>query len=95
VAKNAALVPSNIRAAKAQLISDKKSLFDTVPLLNRFSWLRSRFEGKQAGKKHGKRVVNPGNGFASVAYDSLRKQGTKTRPNSEVAFCSTWNRNSY
>jgi hypothetical protein len=51
VAKNAALVPSNIRAAKAQLISDKKSLFDTVPLLNRFSWLRSRFEACRISRR--------------------------------------------
>jgi hypothetical protein len=34
----AALVQSNTRVAKPELISDKKSLFDTVPLLKLFLW---------------------------------------------------------
>jgi hypothetical protein len=50
---------------------------------------------KQRGKKQGKGTVNPGDGFASVACDSRRKQDTGTRSTSEVAFCSIWNRNSY
>jgi hypothetical protein len=29
---------------------------------------------EQKGKKHGKRIVNQGDGFASVAYDGGRKQ---------------------
>ena len=29
---------------------------------------------KQTGKKHGKRTMKAGDGFASVAYDSHRKQ---------------------
>ena len=29
---------------------------------------------KQMGKKHGKRNVNPGDGFVSVAYESGRAQ---------------------
>jgi hypothetical protein len=29
---------------------------------------------KQMGKKHGKRIVNPGNGYMSVAHDSCRRQ---------------------
>ena len=29
---------------------------------------------KQTGKKHGKGTVKTGDGFASVAYDSRRKQ---------------------
>ena len=34
----------------------------------------SRAAAKQTGKQHGKGTVNLGNGFASVAYESHRKQ---------------------
>jgi hypothetical protein len=34
----------------------------------------SRASAKQTGKKHGKGTVKASNGFASVAYDSRRKQ---------------------
>ena len=50
---------------------------------------------KQKGKKQGKETVYPDDGFASAACDSRRKQETRTRSNSKVAFCSIWNRNGY
>ena len=71
-----ALVQPNSSRSQSRTTYDRKFLFDTVLLLNRFLWLCLGFEGWRSNrrKKHGKRNVSHADGFGSVAYDIRRKQ---------------------
>ena len=57
--RHAALVQSNTPVAKAELISDMKSLFDAIPLLKLFLWLRSRFHAPRLNRREKSTAKEP------------------------------------